>query len=469
MRRSRVLGVACLAAGVMVIGGCGSSSTPAGAPPRPPAAAPKLRLATASRGADGSARTGAEPAIFPVRPTKYVLDGTLPDLGTSAVVWRMTPHPVTAADVAHFAAVLGVAASPVSSATGWDVVGADAQLHVFTGNGDASVSYVSGAPGISGGSGGSTGSGIAPDAGGAGTSAPGSPPPAPVNSATPETATPQTVTPQTVTPQTVTRKNVPPVPTPEPVVVPTPTGPVATVAPPVGVPGAADAEQAARAVLDRLGVLAGQQWSTAVTDSGGVAVACAVGTPCPTVPPQVFSRTVTFAPKLDGRVVQSAGWSVTIGERARIDSLDGEWATPVSIGTYALATTASRVRGSTARDRALPRSATAGRRGLARDRRRGRARHRCGAGRCALGRVRRIEQRRRCRSDVPLPRPRRRGIDVRHRGARARARRGDVHEPAPDARTAKSTTARANRTRVPTRAVDRTRSPAPPPLGFAPK
>ena len=258
-----------------------------------------------------------------------MLDGTLPDLGTSSVVWRMTPHRVTAAEVGHFAAVLGVSGSPVSSATGWEVPGADAQLHVFTGNGDVSVSYAYGAPGVSGGSGGSGGS-------------TGSAPP---DSATPNPAPPETVTPQTVTPQTATRDNVPPVPAPapgaKPATVPTPTGPATTVAPPVGVPDAAGAEQAARALLDRLGVLAGQQWSTAVTDSGGVAVACAVGTPCPTVPPQVYARTVTFEPLLDDRVVRSAGWSVTIGERGRIESLDGEWATPVSIGSLPLQPTAA--------------------------------------------------------------------------------------------------------------------------------
>ena len=106
-------------------------------------------------------------------------------------------------------------------------------------------------------------------------------------------------------------------------------------------PSAADATSIARGLLNRLGVLAGQDWSTAVTDSGGVAVSCAVGMPCPTVPPEVSARTVTFSLTLDGTRVDGVDWSVTIGERHRIESVNGEWATPAAIGTYPLRPTAA--------------------------------------------------------------------------------------------------------------------------------
>ena len=112
-------------------------------------------------------------------------------------------------------------------------------------------------------------------------------------------------------------------------------------APPVDVPSAADATSIARALLNRLGVLAGQDWSTAVNDSGGVAVSCAVGMPCPTVPSEVSARTVTFSLTLDGTRVDGVDWSVTIGEHHRIESVNGEWATPVAISSYPLRSTAA--------------------------------------------------------------------------------------------------------------------------------
>ena len=112
-------------------------------------------------------------------------------------------------------------------------------------------------------------------------------------------------------------------------------------APPVDVPSAADATSIARALLNRLGVLARQDWSTAVNDSGGVAVSCAVGMPCPTVPSEVSARTVTFSLTLDGTRVDSVGWSVTLGEHHRIESVTGEWATPVGISSYPLRSTAA--------------------------------------------------------------------------------------------------------------------------------
>ena len=105
-------------------------------------------------------------------------------------------------------------------------------------------------------------------------------------------------------------------------------------------PSADEARTIARELLDRLGVLAGQSWSADVNDSGGVAVACPVGVPCPSGPPEVFARTVTFSLMLDGTRVDGIDWSVTIGEHRRIESLNGQWATPAPLGTYPLRSTA---------------------------------------------------------------------------------------------------------------------------------
>jgi hypothetical protein len=116
--------------------------------------------------------------------------------------------------------------------------------------------------------------------------------------------------------------------------------PVPTIASPVDVPSGADPQKVAHDLLDRLGVLAGQQWSTDVADSGGIAISCPAGVSCPVVPPEVFARTVTFTLMLDGMRVNGVTWSVTIGEHHRIESINGEWGSPRSIGSYPLRTTA---------------------------------------------------------------------------------------------------------------------------------
>jgi hypothetical protein len=257
-------------------------------------------LAFAGREATASAQEGA-PAIFPVRPTEYVLDATLPDLGARAPVRRMDAPEVEAADVQRFASALDLAGAPVRKATGWEVQDADATLSFIVSDGRVSVSY---SPGVTNAVGGSPGS-----AGGATTG----------NAASDGSVT----------------KGAPSEPAP---VRPAPNG-VSQPRSPVDVPGADAARTIARELLDRVGVLAGQEWSTDVSDSGGVAVACAVGVPCPTVPPQVSARTVTFSLVLDGTRVDGVDWSVTIGEHRRIESVNGEWATPAPRGNYPLRST----------------------------------------------------------------------------------------------------------------------------------
>jgi hypothetical protein len=284
MYRGRLVVISsALVAGLMA-GACGSAarsgSTSATATTSPDG---KLDLAVAPGGA-ATAAGSAGAAIFPVRPTKYVVDAKLADLGVSAAAWRMQAHAMSIAAVQRFAGVLGLAAAPVRTSAGWQVQGANAMLSVAVNAGSATVSYASGTPGSTGGSAGSAGTSTSPGA----------------------------------------VVNGPP-----------------SVAPPVDVPDAADAISIARGLLDRLGVLAGQEWSTVVSDSGGVAVTCAVGVPCPAVPAEVFARTVVFSLMLRGTRVSGPDWSVTIGEHRRIETMNCVWAAPASIGSYPLRSTAA--------------------------------------------------------------------------------------------------------------------------------
>ncbi|MDP9336739.1 MAG: hypothetical protein M3Q30_25990 [Actinomycetota bacterium] len=301
MSRARYCGISIAAVGALVAAGCGSAAQ-SGHGPSTGTTSPskRLELAFSGREAAASAQDGA-PAIFPVRPTEYVLDATLPDLGPRALVRRMDAPEVDSTDAQRFASALGLDGSPVRKPTGWDVQGADATLSFIVSDGRVSVSYSPGAPNAVGGS---------PGSGGGAT--------------TGSVASDGSVT-----------RGAPSEPSPVP---PTPTD-VSQPPAPVDVPGADAARTIARGLLDRVGVLAGQEWATDVNDSGGVAVACAVGVPCPTVPPQVSARTVTFSLMLDGTRVDGVDWSITIGEHRRIESLNGEWAAPAPRGNYPLRST----------------------------------------------------------------------------------------------------------------------------------
>ena len=310
MNRLRLLGTVSVGIAVVVAGACGGSavvSDQGGAPTTNPHA-PKLDLAATAQPAAADA-IGGRPEIYPERPTKYALDATLPDLGATARVRRMKAHSVDAAAVQRFADALGVAGTPTRTATGWQVQGADAFLQFDIAGGVAGMSYSRGAPGASDGS---TGSGVAAPPGGAVVNGPETKP---------------------VPPET----GVVPVAPPAPVVVAPPTPAPA----PVDVPSAADAQTMARALLDRFGVLSGQDWATDVSDSGGVVSTCAAGVPCPMVPPEVSARTVTFSLLVDGTRVDGVQWSVTIGEHRQVEYVNGEWATPTDLGEFPLRSAAA--------------------------------------------------------------------------------------------------------------------------------
>ncbi len=301
MNRTRLGGVSAVALAALVLFGCGSATRPASSITTT-TVSPAARLDLASGGRASSPLAKSEgSAIFPERPSKYVLDARLSDLGGSAVVWRMKAHSLHATEVQRFATVLDVAGSPTRTSGGWEVRSATAIVSFVVSTATVEVSYASGVPGAVGGSGGAAGTATPPGAvvNGGLKVAP-APAPSPV-----------------------------PAPLPRPAIVPEP-------AAPVDVPSATDATTIARRLLDRLGVLDGQDWSSAVNESGGIAVSCAVGAPCPTGPPVVSARTVTFALVRDGTRVDGADWSVTIGEHQRIASLDGEWASPTAIGSYPL-------------------------------------------------------------------------------------------------------------------------------------
>ena len=140
MPSPRLTGIVAVALAATVIGACGSASNHVSAPAPAPR---KLALVTSGGRADA--------AIYPQRPTVYVLDGTLPDLGTQAPVRRLVSHEVTDADVARIAGALGMHASPEKTGTGYEVHDGDAVLTVDTTGGVTYVSYSSagGAGGIS--------------------------------------------------------------------------------------------------------------------------------------------------------------------------------------------------------------------------------------------------------------------------------------------------------------------------------
>lgn len=307
MNRQRVLRTLSAALVVAMAGACGGSAVSSG--PGGPTTSPhpaKLKLAATAQESAPTADAIGGAALYPERPTKYVLDGTLPDLGATARVWRMKAHSVDAAAVQRFADALGVAGTPARTPTGWQVQGADAVLQFEIAGGVVAMSYSRGVPGATGGS---TGSGVAPDSGATA-----------VDGAETKPAPPA--------PRVV--------PT-DPVFDPPPSPPAA----PVDVPSAADAQTMARALLDRFGVLAGQDWATDANDSGGVVSACPVGVPCPMVPPEVSARTVTFTLVVDGTRVDGEQWSVTIGEHRRIEYVNGEWATAADLGEFPLRSAAA--------------------------------------------------------------------------------------------------------------------------------
>src|SRR6476661_6640417 len=138
---------------VLVAGGCGSAASTDTTTGRP---TPKLLLAKA--GARVGAADAAGPAMMPERLVNYVLDGTLPNLGTQALVYRWTAHAVDIAEVNRLADALGIAAPATATPDGFTATDADADatLTVTTNYGATQISYYPGGNYAVDGSGGGT-------------------------------------------------------------------------------------------------------------------------------------------------------------------------------------------------------------------------------------------------------------------------------------------------------------------------
>lgn len=299
-----------LALAVLVAAGCGSGASPHASPQT----TPKLSLAKATA-RTGAADAAGAPNAMPLQLRHYVLDGTLPDLGAQAPVYRRTAHAVDIAEVNRLAAALGISSPATTTIDGFAASDTDATLTVTTNYGATQISYYPGGNDVGGGSSGSSGS---------------SPPSAGTGSEPADGGT-------SVAP--------PPRDKPSAVAVPAPNDPGVTelpqkLTPPVDVPNASDAEGTARALLDRMGVLDGQQWDSQVSDSGGIAITCTVGEDCSGTTQAVTARDVSFTLVIDGVRVSGVGWNVTVGERSRIDSVYGEWGSAEVLGTYDLRSTA---------------------------------------------------------------------------------------------------------------------------------
>jgi hypothetical protein len=301
---TRILRFSALALAALVGGACGSAADHASVGSPAPKRLAKLSL---TKGSAAGAADAVAPMPLRIRPTSYVLDGTLPDLGATAPVYRWTAQTATLADVNRIAGALGIDADASTTPDGFQATDGTHTLIVSVNNGSTQVSYYPSAPGaVSGGSSGSS-------SGSSGSADATPPPDKPAEPAYPAQ---------------------PAYPAEPPTTLPSRLAPVA-------VPSAHDAETIAHDLLDRAGVLGDSQWTTAVNDSGGIAVSCAVGQSCTGVPDEVTARDVTFTLSIDGVRVEGINWNVTIGEHSRIESVYGEWGSPTVLGSYALRSTAA--------------------------------------------------------------------------------------------------------------------------------
>src|SRR5689334_21163331 len=107
---------------IVTIAACGSGDSKSVAAPPAPA---KLVL-------HAGAADEARPALYPVRPLRYVLDGTLADFGADAPVYRLAGPAVIEADVARLTSALGMHAAPMRTEWEFEVRDGDALLNIET-------------------------------------------------------------------------------------------------------------------------------------------------------------------------------------------------------------------------------------------------------------------------------------------------------------------------------------------------
>jgi hypothetical protein len=303
-RRSLVLAVVTF---LVVIGlvAAGVAITDTGG--KTPQALP-LQLGSSTEGAPRA--SGATNMLYPARQITYKLGTTLPDLGSSATVYRLTAPSMDAQRVAELARALGITSAPTQSGETWTATGDKGTLTVSSTSGGWFVTYSQGAVAEPGVVPGSTGSGSSGSSGSSSAS------------------TGSGVVSSSDTSST-------PVPVPTVTTVPT------TVAAPQDLPSKAQAQQIATDLLDKMGVLP-TDVKVEVTDGmmSAVAYACAEGVPCPKPPePVVQSRVVTFRPVVDGMTVDGLAWTVEVGDQGVVVRVDGLITSLDSMGGYSLRST----------------------------------------------------------------------------------------------------------------------------------
>ncbi|HEX5616396.1 MAG TPA: hypothetical protein VFZ83_14675 [Acidimicrobiia bacterium] len=282
----------------------------------------------------GSARgeAASDAALYPARTIRFVLDGELPDLGTTGRVSRVAGGAVSAERAGEIARAFGVDAAPEPIESGWQAAGDAGTVWITSYGGVTSVSFWPftatepgrGEPGSSG----SSGGGVDGSTG----------------VATPDDAAPPPDEP-TTEPDPGTDPSVPTTFAPAP-------------EPPADLPSNDEAEAIARDLLERIGALDGAEWQVEVTDgaSVGVAVACADDTPvgaepdvdlapesrCDEQPVEesyVTSRSVRFTRVIDGAPVMGLDWWVEVGDGGHVDSVNGVFGNIEAVGDYPLQST----------------------------------------------------------------------------------------------------------------------------------
>lgn len=257
-----------------------------------------------SLGGPNGAEAAAD-AIYPGGGYEYRLEGTLPDLGSEAPVYRLVRPDLTADDVAAMAAAVGIGATPQLQSDGsWLADDGSHSLSLYPGPGSWSVSY-----------------------GGAsfGATEPGSPGDVAVE---------------------VIEDSEPPVTHTVPLDPP-------DISTPTNLPDEATAEQIARDLLDSLGVLDDAEWQVTVQAGGMMGFGCAEAetsdgagdvasdsvSNCGETQEVVTSWNVVFARVVGGVTTSGLEWSVDVGDGGTIDFAYGTLADLEELGDYPLRST----------------------------------------------------------------------------------------------------------------------------------
>ena len=312
-----------------------------------------LALSAPGNGSNtAGAPEGARDMSMAISQFRYVLAGALPDLGDSAVAYKVRATALDAADVARMGAALDIDGDVRElEYGGWEISSATRTLSV---SGDANGWYVSMWNGPSytddrtvGGDNGS----IEPDGSGASSGADGTdvaPPPVEPATVEPVTVEPSpgdepvssddTPAPSVDEPKTDDGDVIEPMPEPTPSPEPEPYTPPPA---PTDLPDDTEAIDIGRDLLNAIGVLDGGDWEFEAIDSSmGVSSTCAADTECIDIGETiVYSRGVIARRVIGGHPVSGMEWYIDIGDQGVVQSFGGMLATVESIGEYPLRST----------------------------------------------------------------------------------------------------------------------------------